>query len=128
MREGELFAIVGPSGCGKSALLHLISRLDTPTEGRILFDSRDVTELPPRARDVARVFQSYALYLHMTVAENLAFPLHVAKRGTGRSREEIAAEVRRIAELLRLATVLEHRPREPFRRPAATGGAGARTD
>lgn len=112
VRDGELFAIVGPSGCGKSTLLHLIAGLDTPTEGRILFDGLDVTELPPRARDVALVFQSYALYPHMTVAENLAFPLHVAKRRTGRSREQIAAEVQRIAELLGLATVLERRPRE----------------
>ncbi len=112
VRHGELFAIVGPSGCGKSTLLHLIAGLDRPTEGRILFDGLDVTELPPRARDVALVFQSYALYPHMTVAENLAFPLYVAKRGTGRSREAIAAEVRRIAELLGLTTVLERRPRE----------------
>ncbi len=112
VRDGELFTIVGPSGCGKSTLLHLIAGLDTPTEGRILFDGRDVTEMPPRARDIALVFQSYALYPHMTVAENLAFPLRVAKHRTGRSREEIAAEVRRVADLLGIATVLERRPRE----------------
>jgi multiple sugar transport system ATP-binding protein len=112
VRDGELFTIVGPSGCGKSTLLHLIAGLDTPTEGRILFDGQDVTEMPPRARDVALVFQSYALYPHMTVAENLAFPLRVATRRIRRSREEIAAEVRRVADLLGLAAVLERRPRE----------------
>lgn len=112
VRDGELFTIVGPSGCGKSTLLHLIAGLDTPTEGRILFDGWDVTEMPPRARDVALVFQSYALYPHMTVAENLAFPLRVATRRIRRSREEIAAEVRRVADLLGLAAVLDRRPRE----------------
>ena len=77
IREGELFAIVGPSGCGKSTLLHLLAGLDRPTSGRILFDGVDVTDLEPRERDVALVFQSYALYPHMSVRENLAFPLRV---------------------------------------------------
>src|SRR5574341_604170 len=72
VREGEFFSIVGPSGSGKSTLLHLIAGLDTPTAGQILFDGQDVTMLPPRERDVALVFQNYALYPHMTVAENLA--------------------------------------------------------
>ncbi len=112
VRDGELFTIVGPSGCGKSTLLHLIAGLDPPTSGRILFDGQDVTELPPRERDVAMVFQSYALYPHMTVAENLSFPLRVARRKSGLDRRQITEELRRVAELLGLGTVLERRPRE----------------
>ena len=112
VRDGELFTIVGPSGCGKSTLLHLIAGLETPTDGRIFFDGQDVTALSPRERDVALVFQSYALYPHMTVAENLAFPLRVAKRKSGLDRRRIAEEVRRVADLLGLEAVLERRPRE----------------
>ena len=76
--EGELVAVVGPSGCGKSTLLSLVAGLDAPTSGVIRIDGRAVNELSPRERDVAMVFQSYALYPHMTVRKNLAFPLDVA--------------------------------------------------
>jgi multiple sugar transport system ATP-binding protein len=112
IRDGELFAIVGPSGCGKSTLLHLLAGLDRPTSGRILFDGADVTGLEPRERDVALVFQSYALYPHMSVRENLAFPLRVAKRKNGFDRRQIEEEVRRVSGFLGLDSLLDRRPRE----------------
>ncbi|MBI4401948.1 MAG: ABC transporter ATP-binding protein [Nitrospirae bacterium] len=112
VRDGELFTIVGPSGCGKSTLLHLIAGLEQPTAGRIVFDGQDVTGLAPRERDVALVFQNYALYPHMTVAENLAFPLRVARRKLGLTRVEIDQEVHRTANLLGIEALLERRPRE----------------
>ena len=110
--DGELFILVGPSGSGKSTLLHLIAGLETPTAGRILFDGRDVTTAEPRERDVALVFQTYALYPHMTVAENLAFPLRVAPGAAARDRVTIEREVRRVAARLGLEPLLPRRPRE----------------
>jgi len=110
--DGEFFVLVGPSGCGKSTLLHLLAGLDQPTAGRILFDGVDVTDLEPRDRDVALVFQSYALYPHMTVRENLSFPLRVAKGTARRSRNDIEKEVQRVAEFLALETLLDRRPQE----------------
>src|SRR5829696_1589375 len=87
--DGEFMVLVGPSGCGKSTALRMVAGLETPTGGRILIGERDVTALPPQERDIAMVFQTYALYPHMTVRENLAFGLKM--RGTG--REEIAKRV-----------------------------------
>jgi multiple sugar transport system ATP-binding protein len=112
IRDGEFFTIVGPSGCGKSTLLQLLAGLDRPTSGRILFDGIDVTTLEPRERDVALVFQSYALYPHMTVRDNLSFPLRVTKRKTGLDRQQIESEVQRVAGLLGLAPLLDRWPRE----------------
>ncbi|MGH7205000.1 MAG: ABC transporter ATP-binding protein [Nitrospiraceae bacterium] len=112
VHDGELFTIVGPSGSGKSTLLHLIAGLEGPTTGRIFFDDLDVTALPPRTRDVALVFQNYALYPHMTVAENLAFPLRVAGRKSGMDRARIQHEVKRMADILGLSASLLKRPRE----------------
>jgi multiple sugar transport system ATP-binding protein len=104
--DGELLVLVGPSGCGKSTLLRLIAGLETVTSGTIHIGERDVTELPPRDRDIAMVFQSYALYPHMTVAENLTFGL--------RLRHEDAATIERrtqeAAELLGLTPLLQRRP------------------
>ncbi|HET7144880.1 MAG TPA: ABC transporter ATP-binding protein, partial [Anaerolineales bacterium] len=73
--EGELLVILGPSGCGKTTLMRMIAGLEKPTSGVISIGGLDVTELPPRARPIAMVFQSYALYPHMTVFNNIAFPL-----------------------------------------------------
>ncbi len=112
INEGELFAIVGPSGCGKSTLLNLLAGLDRPTAGRILFDGEDVTGLEPSARDIALVFQSYALYPHMTVRGNLAFPLQVTKRRHGFDRRRIEEEVQKVAGFLGLGPLLDRRPRE----------------
>ena len=112
VRDSEFFAIVGPSGCGKSTLLHLIAGIETPTAGRIVIDGTDVTRRAPPERNVAVVFQSYALYPHMTVAENLAFPLRAARRKADRGRQTIEEEVHRVATLLGLDALLERRPRE----------------
>jgi multiple sugar transport system ATP-binding protein len=112
INDGEFFTIVGPSGCGKSTLLQLLAGLDSPTSGRILFDGVDITALEPRERDVALVFQSYALYPHMTVRENLSFPLRVTRGKTGLNRQQIEDEVRRVAGLLGLESLLDRWPRE----------------
>lgn len=105
--EGEFVVIVGPSGCGKSTLLRLIAGLEPPTSGRVVIAGRDVTALEPAARGLAMVFQSYALYPHLSVAANIGFPLAVAKR----PRAEIAAKVAAVAELLDLTALLDRRPR-----------------
>jgi ABC-type sugar transport system ATPase subunit len=106
--DGEFFTFLGPSGCGKSTLLNLIAGIEAPDSGRILLGARDVTALPPQKRDVAMVFQSYALYPHLSVFENLAFPL----RNRGAARDAIQAEVRRVAEILGLTGLLAHRPHQ----------------
>jgi multiple sugar transport system ATP-binding protein len=106
--DGEFCVVVGPSGCGKSTLLRALAGLEPIDRGRIEIGGRDVQGVPPRERDVAFVFQSYALYPHLTVRGNLEFPL--------RARAVAAAEremrVREAAELLRIADLLERRPRE----------------
>src|SRR5918995_1462875 len=84
IEDGEFMVLVGPSGCGKSTALRMIAGLETPTQGRVLIGDRDVTEVPPQERDVAMVFQSYALYPHMTVRDNLGFGLRM--RGTPPAR------------------------------------------
>jgi ABC-type sugar transport system ATPase subunit len=104
---GELMVIVGASGCGKSTLLRLIAGLETPDTGRVTIGGRDVTALEPAARGLAMVFQSYALYPHLTVAENIAFPLRAARW----PRARIAARVAEVATLLELDGLLARRPR-----------------
>jgi ABC-type sugar transport system ATPase subunit len=106
IEHGELLVLVGPSGCGKSTLLRLLAGLETPTHGRILLDGRDVTGLPPQDRDLAMVFQSYALSPHMTVAGNLANSLRVRKL----DRAAIEARVAAAAEALGLGPLLERYP------------------
>jgi len=106
--DGQLLVLVGPSGCGKSTALRIVAGLETPSAGRILIDGEDVTERPPQARDVAMVFQSYALYPHMTVRENLAFPL----RMRGIARGEHGARVEAVAGSLGLGGLLGRRPAE----------------
>ncbi|HEX5045787.1 MAG TPA: sn-glycerol-3-phosphate ABC transporter ATP-binding protein UgpC [Gammaproteobacteria bacterium] len=106
IRDGELFVLVGPSGCGKSTLLALIVGLETPTEGEIRIDGRRANDVDARDRNMAMVFQSYALYPHMTVRENLAFPLRVARM----DRDEIARRVAEAAALLELDGLLDRRP------------------
>ncbi|MBN1239444.1 MAG: ABC transporter ATP-binding protein [Gammaproteobacteria bacterium] len=108
IEEGEFFTFVGPSGCGKSTTLTLIAGLERPSAGTIRFDGQPVNHLAPRDRDVAMVFQSYALYPHMSVAENIGFPLKL--RGTsGRDIETAVAEV---AARLGIEALLARRPRE----------------
>ena len=103
---GEFLVLVGPSGCGKSTLLRMIAGLEDVTDGSITIDGRDVTELPPRSRDVAMVFQTYALYPHMTVRENLGYGLRVRKT----SKDEVARRVEDVAQMLGLEKLLGRRP------------------
>jgi len=106
IRDGELVVFVGPSGCGKSTLLRLISGLDRPTRGSIAIDGRDVTEVGAADRGLAMVFQSYALYPHMTVRQNLAFGLE----NTRLPRAEIAERIGAAARMLEIDALLERRP------------------
>jgi ABC-type sugar transport system ATPase subunit len=106
VRDGEFMVLVGPSGCGKSTLLRLIAGLETPESGRILLSADDVTRLGPQQRDLAMVFQSYALYPHMTVRENLAYGLRVRRTDAADIRTRIAA----VADALEIASLLERRP------------------
>ncbi len=106
IEDGEFMVLVGPSGCGKSTALRMIAGLETPTKGRVLIGDRDVTEVPPQERDVAMVFQSYALYPHMTVRANLGFGLRM--RGTPPAR--IAERVDAAARALGLEAVLDRKP------------------
>jgi multiple sugar transport system ATP-binding protein len=107
IEDGEFVVIVGPSGCGKSTLLRLVAGLETPSTGRISIDGRDVTEAAPADRGLAMVFQSYALYPHLTVAENIAFPLRMARL----PRAHIAERVAAVAQSLDLHDLLDRRPR-----------------
>jgi multiple sugar transport system ATP-binding protein len=106
IRPNEFFALLGPSGSGKTTTLRLIAGLEAPSAGRILFDGQDVTDTGPGERDIAMVFQSYALYPHMTVAENIAFPL----RMSGVPKIEIGKLVRETAERVRIHNLLDRRP------------------
>jgi len=108
IRAGEFFTFVGPSGCGKSTTLNLIAGLEAPSAGTLRLGERRLNELPPHKRDVAFVFQTYALYPHRTVRENLAFPLELA----GRPRKEIRRRVEQTAEWLNITPLLEKRPRQ----------------
>jgi len=108
IEEGEFVVMVGPSGCGKSTLLKTIAGLETVTSGQLLIKGRDVTRLEPGDRGIAMVFQSYALYPHMTVAQNMGFGLRMA----GRPKAEIDAAVERAAKILRLEEQLDKRPKQ----------------
>jgi multiple sugar transport system ATP-binding protein len=108
IRDGEFFTFVGPSGCGKSTILNMIAGLEAVSGGSIYFDERNVGQLSPKDRDVAFVFQSYALYPHMRVYDNIAFPLKMKKV----SSENMAAEVKRVAALLGIDALLQRKPRE----------------
>jgi ABC-type sugar transport system ATPase subunit len=106
IRPGEFFALLGPSGSGKSTTLRLMAGLDKPTRGKILFDGSDVTGKDAQERDVAMVFQSYALYPHMTVGQNIAFPLEMAKTPKG----DIPGLVQEAARKVRIDHLLDRRP------------------
>jgi multiple sugar transport system ATP-binding protein len=106
--DGELMVFVGPSGCGKTTALRMVAGLEEITEGEVRIGDRVVNRLPPRERDVAMVFQTYALYPHKSIYDNLAFPLRLRKL----SRREVDNRVRRIARLLELEEQLKRRPRQ----------------
>ncbi|MEH1125698.1 ABC transporter ATP-binding protein [Micromonospora sp. CPCC 206061] len=105
--DGEFLVLVGPSGCGKSTSLRMLAGLEDVDEGSIYIDSRDVTHLPPKARDIAMVFQNYALYPHMTVYENMAFALKLRKT----PKAEIDRRVKEAAALLQLEEYLGRKPK-----------------
>src|SRR4051794_41722317 len=104
--------LVGPSGCGKSTLLRMIAGLEEVTEGQISIDGADVTELAPRRRDIAMVFQSYALYPHMSVRKNIGYGLKVRRT----PKDEAKRRVEGVGELLRLEEVMERKPAQLSRR------------
>lgn len=108
IRDGEFTVLVGPSGCGKSTSLRMIAGLERPTSGKIFIGDREVTRLHPRARNIAMVFQDYALYPHMTVKENLSFGL----RNLGFKRHEWEPRVMNAAHILGIESLLKRRPRE----------------
>ena len=106
IEPGEFFALLGPSGSGKSTTLRILAGLDAPTSGNVLVDGADVTAVDARHRDVAMVFQSYALYPHMTVFENIAFPLEMAKT----PKAEIGPQVREAARKVKIEHLLDRKP------------------
>ena len=110
--DGQLIGLLGPSGCGKSTTLNLISGLETPTEGRIFFGEEDVTELPPEERGVGLVFQNYALYPHLTVEENIIFPLQNLKGDKKMSREVMHQKAVETAKLVQIDGLMDRKPKE----------------
>jgi multiple sugar transport system ATP-binding protein len=107
IEDGELLVLVGPSGCGKSTSLRMLAGLEDVNAGRILIGDRDVTQVPPKDRDIAMVFQSYALYPHMTVADNMGFALKIA----GVSKTDIRSRVEDAAKILDLTQYLDRKPK-----------------
>lgn len=110
--DGELIGLLGPSGCGKSTALNLICGLQTPTEGRIFFGDDDVTELPPENRGVGLVFQNYALYPHLTVLQNILFPLQNLKGADKLTKPDMLARASDIAALVQIDELMDRKPSE----------------
>ena len=108
IEDGEFFVVLGPSGAGKSTLLKVMAGIERPDSGRIIVDGRDITDLPPEKRNIAMVFQNYALYPNMNVHDNIAFPLKMRRY----PKEEIEARVQRVAELLGIKDILYKRVNE----------------
>jgi len=108
IQDGEFMVLVGPSGCGKTTLLRLVAGLEEVTEGRIIINGRVVNSVPPRDRDLAMVFQSYALYPHMNVYDNMAFALRMRKV----PKDEIESRVQEAARILGIETLLERKPKQ----------------
>ena len=110
VKDGEFFVLLGPSGAGKTTTLSLIAGLEQPDAGQILLGDEDVTRVSPWKRDVAMAFESYALYPHMSVYDNIAFPLRAPTRSPRLSEKEIKAQVHRIAEMLQIDMLLDRSP------------------
>jgi spermidine/putrescine transport system ATP-binding protein len=108
IEAGEFFTLLGPSGCGKTTLLRMIAGFDQPDSGTISLDGKDMADTPPEQRPIHTVFQSYALFPHMMVADNIAFPLRMA----GKSADEIAAKVREMLDIVHLPDKADHFPHE----------------
>src|SRR5258706_7246588 len=107
-REGEFLVLLGPSGCGKTTLLRMIAGLEKQTSGDIVIGGKVVNDLPPRPRKIAMVFQSYALYPHLTVAKNIAFPL----KAQGVAKEKIEPSVQKAAAMFGIERLLHRKPRQ----------------
>ena len=107
-KEGEFLVLLGPSGCGKTTLMRMIAGLERPSSGDIVIDGSVVTDLPPRARNIAMVFQSYALYPHLTVEKNIAFPLHARRV----PKAEIRKKVEWAAQMFGIGRMLDRKPRQ----------------
>lgn len=110
--DGKLIGLLGPSGCGKSTTLYMISGLQSPTEGRILFGQTDVTELPAEQRGVGMVFQNYALYPHLTVLQNICFPLENLKGKDKLSKAEMHRRAQEAAKLVQIDGLMDRKPSE----------------
>jgi multiple sugar transport system ATP-binding protein len=108
VKSGEFLILLGPSGCGKTTTIRLTAGLENPTGGKVYIGDRLVNDIPPRDRNVAMVFQDYALYPHLTVYQNISFPLRVRKM----LRSEIDERVRKVAEMLRITELLQRKPKE----------------
>jgi multiple sugar transport system ATP-binding protein len=108
VEDGELVVLLGPSGCGKTTTLRMLAGLEDATSGDIFIGSERVNDVPTRYRDIAMVFQNYALYPHMTISENIAYPLRVRKI----ARDEIDRRVKNVADMLEIGALLKRRPRE----------------
>ena len=110
--DGELVGLLGPSGCGKSTTLNLICGLEKPTEGRIFFGDEDVTDLPAEKRGVGMVFQSYALYPHLTVHDNIVFPLENRKGADRLTKEQMEEKALEVARLVQIEDLMDRKPGE----------------
>ncbi|MDO5441066.1 MAG: ABC transporter ATP-binding protein [Bacillota bacterium] len=110
--DGKLVGLLGPSGCGKSTMLNMICGLEDATEGKIYFDQEDVTNIPPEKRGVGMVFQNYALYPHLTVRQNIIFPLQNLKGDAKLSKEEMNAKAEEVAKLVQIEEYMERKPSE----------------
>src|SRR5438445_10122111 len=108
IKDHEFVVLVGPSGCGKSTTLRMIAGLEDITDGEILIDGHVVNDVPPKDRDIAMVFQNYALYPHMTVFENMSFGLKLRRV----AKDEITARVQRAAKILDITELLDRRPKQ----------------
>ena len=106
VKKGEFYSLLGPSGCGKTTMLRIAAGFETPDEGRVFLDGRDITDLPPNKRKVNTIFQSYALFPHMTVRDNIAFGLEIAKR----PRDEVRREVQAMLGLIQMEDQADKKP------------------
>ena len=110
--DGKLIGLLGPSGCGKSTTLHLLSGLQKPTSGRIFFGEDDVTDLPAEHRGVGLVFQNYALYPHLTVKQNITFPLENLKGADKLTKEQMSEKAYEAAKLVQIEELMERKPKQ----------------
>ena len=110
--DGQLIGLLGPSGCGKSTTLHLLSGLQKPTSGKVFFGDEDVTDVPPEKRGVGLVFQNYALYPHLTVKQNITFPLENLKGKDKLTKEQMAEKALAVAKLVQIDELMDRKPNE----------------